>query len=159
MVLYRYVHPLSGQSVTNRQGGYKQCSIRETAGTGGTDYAIADDSTFKASDLPTDPFTGSTFDLEDYISERSVTTNPIFDQLFVFRRMRTVDSDISTASQTVAVYTDVFEQVKGDPWFVASIKGSLESAMISASKLVRKIGQANVKIVKNVPTELTLDIE
>lgn len=153
-VLYRYLHPVSNKPVTNKQKGYKALSELATTNSSGITHALANNSEFKTTDLPTG------VSISDYMVSRNFTTDKIFDQLFVFSSVRKIIKTLTGPPLTTyEVSADSFVQVNGDPWFVASVTGSLESAMTTATRLVKKIGIGNVKLVKNVPIELEIGIE
>lgn len=153
-VLYRYIHPVSNRPISNKFTGYK-CFIDDKAtSTGGVNSTLSTSTaaTFKTADLP------AGVKLEDYQVQRNYPTGKEFDMLYYYKGTGSIiNYNVTPASHEVL--GDVFEQVKGDPWMVASVSGSLESAMKTAERLVKKIGINNVKLVKNVPLELELGIE
>lgn len=152
-VLYRYLHPVSNKPVTNKQKGYNNFAVRTTASQGGVTYGLGNDVDFTYKDLP------AGVGLSDYLNSRNYTTDKAYDQLFVFKCVRKVDEHIPGSSVSYDISADTFVQVNGDPWFVASVSGSLEASMATATRLVKKIGINNVKVVKNVPIELQIGID
>ena len=152
-VLYRYLHPVSNKPVTNKQKGYKNFAALSDSSTGGVTLTFGGGSDFKTPDLPAGQ------SLDSYLSSRNYTTDKVFDQLFVFKAVKKVVPGLDAPYHTYDIHADSFVQVNGDPWFVASVTGSLESAMATATRLVKKIGISNVKLVKNVPIELEIGIE
>lgn len=153
-VFYRYIHPISNRPVTNKTTNYKTFGIDKATSTGGASYSLSTSRgvEFKVNDVP------AGMKIEDYQLERNYPTSKEFDMLYVFKGVQEV-SKYSFSNVTHEIGSDTFEQVKGDPWMVASVSGSLEAAMKTAERLVKKIGINNVKLCKNVPLELDLGIE
>lgn len=158
-VLCRYLHPVSNKPVTNKQKGYDNFAVNRVANDSGVNYRLPPVIEFNSGDLPINPISGQKYTEEEYTSARNYTTDKIFDMLFVFKNVRDVSAKISNGYGSTTVLADTFEQVNGDPWFVTSVSGSLESAMRTAKRLVKKIGINNVKVVKKVPLELNVEIE
>lgn len=163
MVMYRYMHPVANKPVTNKQKDYKDFSIDAASSTTGTVTTVTPESKFKVADLGINPSTGITYTVEEYAAARNYTTDKVYDMLFVFTNVGVAVKNLvvgtSTAAVTHKISVDKFVQVNGDPWFIASVSGSLESAMATAKRLVMKIGISNVKVVKQVPLELQIEIE
>ena len=55
------------------------------------------------------------------------------------------------SSSAPYVIKDMYDKIKGDPWFVYSTKGSLNDALDVTRRLAQKIGIENVKLIKLVP--------
>lgn len=104
---------------------------------------------------------------KNFIIDRNYPDSKNFDMLYCFDTTRMAYSkeyifDKTSGNEknvSLEVYIDTFKQVKGDPWFTASEHGSLQSAMAAASPLIKRLGKDNVKVVKNVPIDITVHIE
>lgn len=148
-VLTKFVNPVTKNSVTNRTSEPYVPFI----------YAEKDDG-FKPSD----------------VQEQDKASNVKYDMLFHYDG--TVDlAEMSESSTTMVdlfkretggdnseqitphLVVDKFKRIKGDGWFISSIKTSLKAALSSAKPIIKAVGTKNVKIVKEAPTVMSINLD
>jgi hypothetical protein len=137
-VLYRYIHPTTKKAVTN------------------TTKAAYD---LNAKFIKAYP-NSTGVDAQDVLVEQSAD-NTKYDMVFVFDGVEEINSIIAgtAGSLTAHILVEKFTRCKGECWFVSSTHASLAAALKAADPMVRALGKENVKVVKNVPLEITVGLE
>lgn len=101
---------------------------------------------------------------QNLLQTQDEAANPKFDMLFFYDGTIDITTEVGPAldsSLTVEpkVIIDRFKRIKGDGWFVSSIKTSLKAALSSAKPIIKSIGTKNVKIVKEAPTVMNINLD
>ena len=91
-------------------------------------------------------------------------SNQKFDMLFYYDGTIDITTEVSAALSTSLsvepkIIIDRFKKITGDGWFISSIKTSLKAALESAKPIIKAIGTKNVKIVKEAPTVMTINLD
>jgi hypothetical protein len=165
VVLYKYIHPSTSNPITNRQTGYDPSSfnIKEISKSNTKELSIEE---MPGTVAPSD---ADQITVNEFVTNRNFPSSKLYDMLFCFDSTKMnsniVEDETSLGGYggvkklKVTNYTDTFKQVNGTPWFIASMHGSLSAAMKAAVPLVKRIGKENVKVMKQVPLEITVHIE
>lgn len=112
--------------------------------------------------------------LKDLLMDSMDVSNPKYGMIFIYKGLEVIYEENtkgleytppaiepnSNASKEFKDFLlrDTFERIYMQPWFYHSTHNSLKSAMEVAEALVKKLGVKNVKIGKEVPLDLYLDI-
>jgi len=136
LVLYKYAHPFTKKAITNTTTGKYEGTNR-----------------FIKAYLP-----GAVNTAE--ILEQENSENPKYDMLFMYNGVFEINSFItSSVTAQHTVMSEKFERCKGEAWFMASLHTSLKSALRAAEPIAKAMGKANVRVVKNVPLDITVTME
>lgn len=137
-VLYRYIHPTTKKPVSNTTTSvydFNSKFIRAYQKAAGVDSA------------------------EMLVEQQA--SNPKYDMVFLFDGVEEINSLIAETSGVLTshIIVEKYARAKGECWFSSSSHASLQSAMKSAEPLIRSLGKENVKVVKNVPMDITVGLE
>ena len=140
-VLYKFMHPSAKKSITNTTSAV---------------YGEGETSRFAKS------YDGAV-DTDEVLRQKS-TENEKYDMLFMYDgvwdmavNLPDVDEAALAANQTLM--GEKFERCNGEAWFVASKHPALAAALNAAKPIAKSIGKTNVRVVKNVPLDITVGIE
>ncbi|URZ18526.1 hypothetical protein [Clostridium felsineum] len=140
IVFYKYVHPTIKKPVTNLTS-----SVYDT-----------DTRFLKAFDSLTN-IAGN----KDILDAES-SSNAKYDMLFVYDGIMEINEALKPAlpvnNTSPAIYSEKFERCKGEAWFIASYHASLQAALNAAEPLVLALGKENVKVMKNAPLDVLVEL-
>lgn len=147
LVLYKFMHPNAKKPITNTS--IAKYALEKDGGEGDTrKYAKAY------------PDTG--IDTDEILRQKS-TENEKYDMLFMYDGVEEAASLPEVTASGVAdqkiLMMEKFARCNGEAWFVASKHPALAAALNAAKPLVKSIGKDNVKVVKNVPLDISVGIE
>lgn len=142
-VLYKYIHPTAKKPITNTTTDKYDATTKFLKGylTGTGQPGI---------------------DTAEILQQQSAE-NSKYDMLFMYNGVGEINSNSNLKLPTIAtlptMMAEKFDRCNGEPWFVASVHTSLPSAIKAATPIAKSIGKNSVKVVKNVPLEISVDIE
>ncbi|URZ09243.1 hypothetical protein [Clostridium felsineum] len=140
VVFYKYVHPTTKKPVTNLTS-----SVYDTD----TRFLKAFDSLTNISEN------------KDILDAES-SSNEKYDMFFIYDGILEINQalipKLTEGPATPAIYCEKFQRCKGEAWFIASYHASLQAALNAAEPLVLALGKENVKVMKNAPLDVLVEL-
>lgn len=140
MVLYKYMHPTAKRSITNTTQEKYDVQSR---------FVKSFNTQTQSQEMSTQ------------ILAQQSPSNQKYDMIFMYDGVLDVANIVGAAAMApmTTLIVEKFARCNGEAWFVSSVHTSLQAAINRATPIVKSIGKENVRVVKNVPIDIKVEIE